>query len=279
MALPPRHALLVGAVFSLAYLVIGQFIGPPVLAVGSQTTVETLATHLVLPVLVSLGVAEVADALRRLREQRLRAERLAIEAERRRIGWELHDSAKARVHAAHLVLSALRDAPPARLQSGVDQAIGELVAASADMDTSLAELVSPLDGRPLDDALRDRVRELELETDGPRFSLRGSTGELDPLAAAHAYRIATEAVLNAARHSGASRVQVALSRDGDQAHIVVADNGRGLPADGRPASNGLRAMRSRASTIGAALDISPGPDGRGTVVALHVPISPQGAPA
>ena len=30
-----------------------------------------------------------------------------MQAERERIAWELHDSAKQRVHAAHLVLSAL----------------------------------------------------------------------------------------------------------------------------------------------------------------------------
>lgn len=280
VTLGPRQALTVGLAFSGAYLVIGQLIGPPVLEIGSQTTLETLGTHLVLPVLVCLGAAWVAGALRQLREERSRTERLAIEAERRRIAWELHDSAKARVHAAHLVLSALRDGPTEQLRGAVDQAMGELVAAAADMDTSLAELISPLEGRPIDVALRDRAREFSSAPDAPRFTVRGSAGDLDPLQAAHAYRIAAEALLNAARHAGADHVDVTLERDERGVRIVVADDGRGLPDNGRPAANGLRVMRSRARTIGASLDFSAGRDGRGTVVSLQIPAQQnEGAPA
>ena len=49
--------------------------------------------------------AYAAEALRRLAVERTTRERLAIEAERRRIAWELHDSAKQRLHAAHLLVT------------------------------------------------------------------------------------------------------------------------------------------------------------------------------
>ena len=79
----------------------------------STIRLETIATHLMVPVVVVLALAYAAEILERLRGERLRSERLAVESERQRIAWELHDSAKQRVHAAHLVLSALRG-PPAR---------------------------------------------------------------------------------------------------------------------------------------------------------------------
>jgi signal transduction histidine kinase len=101
-----------------------------------------------------------SELLFRLREERSKAERLAVQAERQRIAWELHDSAKQRVHAAHLVLSAL-DARSDGTDEIVEHVLAELRAATADMDTSVAELSAPLDGRPVDLLLRERARELE----------------------------------------------------------------------------------------------------------------------
>ena len=63
--------------------------------------------HLALPFLLVCSLAYARDALRRLAAERSERERLAIEAERRRIAWELHDSAKQRLHAAHLLVSSL----------------------------------------------------------------------------------------------------------------------------------------------------------------------------
>ncbi len=268
--LPVRQAVGAGMAFSLVYFVMGLFIGPDVLATESQTTLETLATHLVAPVLVAFGVAYAAHSLRDLDVERRRVERLAIEAERRRIAWELHDSAKARVHAAHLVLSSLEGASAEVTRTVVAQALGELEAATADMGTSLAELHSPLEGRPLGQALRERARELAVPG-GPRLSVNGDIGELEPLSAAHAFRIASEALINAARHAHASRIDITLSEEDAGTHVIVRDDGRGMPPESRIASNGLRVMHSRATTIGAKLDIGPGADGSGTVVTLHIP--------
>ena len=121
---------------------------------------ETLAIHLSLPFLLVCALAYAADALRRLGEERTLRERLAIEAERKRIAWDLHDSAKQRIHAAHLLVSSLAGRVEAPVDHIVARATVELESASADMDTSLAELRSPLEGRPLEEALRARAAEL-----------------------------------------------------------------------------------------------------------------------
>ena len=268
-----RGAVLVGLIYSLAFAVVAHFVGPDPLKLGSRTTVETLATHLTLPMLVAFATATVANALAQLKRARLRAERLSLDAERRRIAWELHDSAKARVHAAHLVLSALRDAPGDTLRPAIDQVLGELDGAAADMNTSLEELRSPLEGRDLHVALEERATGLQV-VEGPEITVEGSVGTLGPLTAAHAYRIASEAVINAARHADASHIRVTLAHDEEGATVAVSDDGRGMPADGGQPSNGLRFMRSRAQTINADLRIREPESGSGTVVELHIPTAP-----
>jgi two-component system sensor histidine kinase UhpB len=226
---------------------------------------------MVLPVLGMFGIGYVAETLGRLHHEQLRSQRLAIEAERRRIAWELHDSAKQRIHAAHLVLSAVEYDEDGARGRAVRQAMSELQAAAADMDTSLAELRSPLQGRPLEHALRERASELQVNG-GPAIVVAGSTPDLDPVHAAHAYRIAAEAMTNAVRHAGASSIEVRLGHAGaDRAAVRIADDGRGLPDGIRPGASGLLAMRNRARTIGGELTLERGPGGRGTVVAVVFP--------
>jgi signal transduction histidine kinase len=95
------------------------------MAVRTTVGLEILATHLTLPVVITLGLASASDILRRLKDEQSRAQHLAVETERRRIAWELHDSAKQRLHAAHLVLSSLPPSEPLEL------ALEQLQAAAA----------------------------------------------------------------------------------------------------------------------------------------------------
>jgi signal transduction histidine kinase len=271
-ALGVERGVLVGLAYAAAYALIAHFVGPDPFARGSQSTVETLATHLVLPVLGTFGIGYASETLGRLRDEQLRSQRLAIEAERRRIAWELHDSAKQRIHAAHLVLSAVEYDTGTIQARSVAQAMREIQAAAADMDTSLAELRSPLEGRPLEQALRERAGQLEV-SGGPSIVVAGRAPALDPLHAAHAYRIAAEAMTNAVRHARATSIEVRLGAVGvDRATLEVVDDGRGLPTTVRPGSTGLLAMRNRARTIGGDLLLERGPSGRGTMIALEFPV-------
>ena len=226
----------------------------------STIRLETIATHLMVPLVVVLALAYATDVLERLRDERLRSERLAVESERQRIAWELHDSAKQRVHAAHLVLSALQGQVEGAQAQLVGHALAELRAAGADMDTSVAELRTPLEGRSVQRLLEERAAELAPASDA-QISVRGTIGELPAHVAAHAYRIAAEALTNAVRHGDAEHVDVVLARNGASATIEVRDDGRGLPTIRRPGSNGLRSMRARADTIGATLSLGPGDGG------------------
>ena len=83
-------------------------------------------------------------------------------------------------------------------------------------------------------------------------------------------RIAQEAVHNATKHGGASRIEIALDSSEDAIVLSVHDDGRGF--DGVPKSDGMgmRTMRYRAETIGGSLVVDSSP-GKGTTVSCRVP--------
>lgn len=265
--LPFRRAILATAGFTLCYLGVAVAVGIDLTELRSTPTLESFATHLIMPGLAASALAYATELL----VERERTERLAVETERRRIAWELHDSAKQRVHAAHLVLGPIADRARGPERESLEQALAELRAAAADMETSLSDLRTPLQGRRLDEAIRVRAKELESAGRIP-IEVTGRTPEVPAFVAAHAFRVASEAMTNAARHSDAGRVRVSLGARGGSLTVAVTDDGRGMPDEARPGSHGLPAMAARAETLGGRLEIGPGPGGRGTSVRLEVPL-------
>ena len=96
--------------------------------------------------------------------------------------------------------------------------------------------------------------------------------ELPPLPAAvevAAYRIATEALANVARHAEARTCTVRLVLD-RALELEICDDGRGLP-DRYQAGIGLCSMRERADELGGTCTIQPAPGG-GTRVHARLPV-------
>lgn len=86
-----------------------------------------------------------------------------------------------------------------------------------------------------------------------------------------AYRIAVEAMTNAARHSGAHRVDTFVTIRESLLTVQTSDDGRGLPASTR-SGTGLASMRRRARDFGGVCVIAPGRDGIGTTVTARLPV-------
>ena len=272
-ALAMRPALAWGAAFTVAYFGVALVTGIDWSTLESTARLEAFSTHLMVPMLVSLALAYASQLLARLEAERERSERLALQSERRRIAWELHDSAKQRLHVAYLILDAARGRIDAAERGGLDQAMHELRAATTDMETSLADLRAPLlEGRRLTAALRERADELAA-AGAARIIVRGETSTLPAFVAAHTYSIATEAVANAVRHADATSIDVRLEHAPGYLSLRVSDDGSGLPATVRPGATGLRSMRQRAEAIGAELLVTDTHPGPGTVVSLWVPLS------
>jgi signal transduction histidine kinase len=116
-------------------------------------------------------------------------------------------------------------------------------------------------------ALADRVRETTRV--GCTFAPAG-TPRLPDAAASHLLRIAQEAVANALRHAGATRVWIALAASEAATELRVGDDGRGFTTAAAASAGGLglKLMRYRAGRIGAAFRVDTGP--AGTVVACSL---------
>ena len=203
---------------------------------------------------------------------------LAVIEERERIGKDLHDGIIQNIYAVGLSLEDVPDLmeeDPAEVVRRVERAIDSLHLAIRDIRNFIFGLRPDLlGGLSFDEglaALTDEFRhnsmiDIELVRDGPGW-------EPSPDVTAHLLGIVNEALSNVVRHATASRVWVETSADPDgRLRLSVRDNGHGFDVSASPpmGHQGLANMRSRATGLGAKLDVSSEP-GSGTAISITLP--------
>jgi two-component system sensor histidine kinase UhpB len=218
--------------------------------------------------------------MRRLEAERRRAGSAALRAqeeERARIARDLHDEVNQSLTGVLLRLEATRESAPPELREEIaetrtlaNQAMTELL--------SLARQLRPtaLDDLGLKAAIGGLVEQLGRGPVEASFEPEGDFADLPDDVQLVIYRVAQEALSNAARHSGAGQVDVALRRSGDGAELSVRDDGRGFAFALSEAGLGLAGMRERALLVGGELTIESRP-GHGTTVRLRVEGSQRAA--
>ncbi|WP_411104748.1 HAMP domain-containing sensor histidine kinase [Streptomyces sp. cmx-4-9] len=218
-----------------------------------------------------VGLTEAFNAML----DRLEAERAAssgrvlsaLEAERKRIAQELHDEVGQTLTAVLLQLKHAADRTPEPVRADLHQA-QETTRASLDEIRRIARRLRPgvLEELGLHSALRSLAAEFTTPRLGVTAHITPGLPHLDPAAELVLYRVAQEGLTNAARHSGAARVELHLRPlPHGGVGLLVRDDGRGL---GRaPEGAGIRGMHERALLIGAELAVGAGPHG-GTQVRL-----------
>ncbi|MBK7367576.1 MAG: sensor histidine kinase [Candidatus Eisenbacteria bacterium] len=170
----------------------------------------------------------------------------AQEEERRRIARELHDEAGQALTALKIELDL----------EGRKEA-SALAARALEQVRNLSELLRPqaLDDLGLVTALQALADDFTTRT---RIDVKVEAGEDDawaPDVALVLYRVAQEALTNVARHSGAKRAWVKLTRDESGVQLVVEDDGRGAGANPRP-HLGLLGMRERVTSVNGQLQLA-----------------------
>jgi two-component system sensor histidine kinase UhpB len=214
--------------------------------------------------------------MRRLEAERRRAGSAALQAqeeERTRVARDLHDEVNQSLTGLLLRLEAVRESAPPELEAELaetkalaNQAMRELL--------SLARQLRPtaLDDLGLKAAIAGQVEQLGRGEIEAEFSAEGDFSGLGDDAQLVVYRVAQEALSNAARHSGAGHVAVALRRSATDGgvELEVRDDGRGFAFDDSEGGLGIGGMRERALLIGGELTIESRP-GHGTTVRLIVP--------
>ncbi|HEX2026798.1 MAG TPA: GAF domain-containing sensor histidine kinase [Nitriliruptorales bacterium] len=229
------------------------------------------------------GAVENARLHRQLTLREVARERFAErlvhvqENERRRLAAEIHDGISQRIVGLSFHLSAAADALDSDTRFTAEQiAAAQRLAAEALDETrrAIAGLrPSVLDDLGLAAGLESLVRSLpfaaaELEIEPCQLPEHVETA---------LYRIAQEALQNAAKHASANEVRVALAVRRDVAVLEIADDGHGFDPAAAPAAErvtyGLAGMRERADLLGARLEVDSAP-GAGTTIRVVAPMSP-----
>ena len=221
------------------------------------------------------AAVHAADLTTQLQQSR---ERLvaAREEERRRIRRDLHDGLGPVLAGIAMQLDAAR-----RLMRSDPDTAGPLLqhlreqtqAAITDIRRLVYELRPPaLDDLGLTGALAQHAAScstpggLQVSIDtGPALPALPAAVEVA------AYRIATEAVTNVARHAGARTATVTLTAAEGVLRVEVTDDGRGISPANR-AGVGLTSMRERAEELGGTCALRPRPGG-GSIVSAQLPLT------
>jgi signal transduction histidine kinase len=203
----------------------------------------------------------------------------AVMSEQRTIAHELHDSVGQRLAALSMTSDRLArklldessaHAPAAQqIAQDVRNALQGVRAAARGL------VPVPVEAGGMAMALEELANSFnEREGIECRFEGSGDLSLSDDIKATHVYRIAQEAVNNAARHSQATTILIRLRVADHSLLMEVADNGVGISSNALSdtAGLGLRAMHHRANVIGARLSIDRSAQG-GTLVQCILPRS------
>jgi signal transduction histidine kinase len=215
-----------------------------------------------------LGPGRLAQRVADLEQTRA----LAVEdsaATLRRLERDLHDGAQIRLATLAMNLGMARE----KLAADGDPEVRELVDAAhqgaKDALADLRNLARGIHPPALDNGLADALATLAASSATPAELTTSLPERPAPAIETIAYFCAAELLANAAKHSGANWIGIALTEEGDVLTLRVTDDGSGGadPAGG----SGLSGLAQRVRTVDGRLDIA-SPPGGPTQVTITLPM-------
>lgn len=203
------------------------------------------------------------------------------ELERKGLARELHDELGQSLTAIEM---ELRHGAKAHGDSGGPrERIDALLGLTRQALSSVQRICSELRPAILDRLGLRSAMEWLAEDCAARHAMKvGTSFDFDessvgPKASTALFRICQEGLLNAARHSRAASVSVALRSMGGSIRLVVADDGVGISEARANAhdSFGIQGVKERARAFGGEASIA-GEPGGGTSLAVSLPYPPDG---
>ncbi len=242
------------------------------IAVGSEDRPLPPDAEQRMTAFTDLIATAVANAQSRAELMTSRARIVAASDEaRRRIERDLHDGAQQR-----LITLALKLRSAAAASSGGDQMRTEMAEVSAELMgviDDLREISHGIHPAILSEAgLRPALRALGRRSAIPVNIDVRVNGRLPEPVEAGAYYVVAEMLTNAAKHAGASMVEVNAEASGGTLRVCVHDDGVGGADPVR--GSGLLGLRDRIEALGGTFSVH-SPAGRGTTVRCELPVTPM----
>lgn len=217
-----------------------------------------------------------------IENQRLasRDRELAVFEERSLLARELHDSIAQSLAFLNIQVQMLEDSLARDARSEIREVLGRIREGVQESYDDVRELLTHFRARVRDKedigvALRQMLVRFGAQSGlVTGFADEGTGVPLPAESQLQVLHILQEALSNVRKHAAATRVELAVHRDGIY-RFVVRDDGRGFDvgaaANADETHIGLRIMRERAQRIGAHVEVD-SQSGRGTTVTLFLPV-------
>ena len=261
---------------AVVYAVAILTVSPPLnlIAGDGKELVVRLAAMYALVLCVSL----IARFERVRRQAAVEGER-RLQQERIELSHSIHDTT---AQSAYMIGLGI-DAAKKLAGDSNEELAARLEATSRLSKTAIWQLRHPIDmgrlfdGRELGGVLESHVATFTSVTSvGAELTQNGMEPPLSMEAKSLLFTVAHNALTNAFRHAGASRVLVGLDFGEHELRMSVSDDGVGLPGDYEARGHGFANMRADAERLGGRLVVEPrGPDG-GASVACVMPLGRRG---
>jgi len=218
--------------------------------------------------------ALAVDLSERVTREAMRRVVNAQELERTRLARELHDQTGQALTSILLGLKGLERAVESEEGRESVASLRDLVVSTLQDVRRLAFELRPaaLDDYGLEPALQRLIdthrRDAAVTVD---LEIRLGEKRLPTDVETTMYRIVLEALTNIARHAGASRISILLTRKERAVVVVIEDDGAGFDPGHATAGLGLTGMRERVTLLGGRLRVEANP-GRGATIAAEVPL-------
>lgn len=241
----------------------------------------------IMTLILLAGMVSMVLLGRRVRQQtriiQEKIKRAGVLEERDRIAREFHDTLEQELAAMTIQLDAVEaqlNGPPATVRKLLEFARNMLRRSLSEARRSVWDLRSHLlENSDLATALNEITASLGLASGVEIIAQSsGAPRKLPAVIEHNLLRVTQEALANALKHSGATKITVSLDYERASVQLRICDNGSGFdfPSPGHAGDGhfGLLDMRERAEKIGAGFSLNTRP-GQGTEVVLSIAGAPM----
>lgn len=210
-----------------------------------------------------------------LSEYASQAEELAATQERNRLAREIHDNLGHYLTIVNVQIEAAKvtcESDPARALDALNKAQELAKKGLNSVRESVAALrVSPVENRPLEDAITELIEESRTSGIATEFKIIGETRPVESKSALAFYRVVQEGLTNVRKHANASNVDVQLDFSlPDRIRLTLRDDGAG--AADTSGGFGLIGLRERVHLLGGDLKIQTQPN-QGFKLEVSIPVT------